>query len=383
MQYSEEQDASVWPDYLKTETAMKGTDEASIPTTDTTENENPEDLEAFGLYAVMSQCSTRLRRMSTVSTLHEGVRNSPSANQPLVINWQGPDDPENPQNWSMAKKVFVSTLIWLLTFAIYDGSAIYTPGIPSVSEQLGVSSVAATLGLTLFVAGYGLGPMIWSPLSEIPMIGRSPTYVLTLVVFVFFNFGVIYAKNFGMLLAFRFLTGFIGSPALATGAASMGDIWSPGIRDYMIGIWGMFAISAPVLGPMLGGFAFSAKGWTWTIWQLLWISALTLVLFFFCLPETFAPNILARRARRVRRITGNSQYMSESELEIKEMKTMEVLFESLVRPSQLCFMELIVLLLNLYMSLIYGILYIWFEAFPIIFEEIHGFNPEQSGLAFM
>jgi DHA1 family multidrug resistance protein-like MFS transporter len=40
---------------------------------------------------------------------------------------------------------------------------------------------------------------------------------------------------------------------------------------------------------------------------------------FFCLPETFAPNILARRARRVRRITGNSQYMSESEIEIKEV----------------------------------------------------------------
>lgn len=162
--------------------------------------------------------------------------------------------------------------------------------------------------------------MVWSPLSEIPMIGRSPTYVLTLFVFVFFNFPVIYAKNFGMFLAFRFLTGFIGSPALATGAASMGDIWSPTSRDYMIGIWGMFAISAPVLGPMLGGFAFSAKGWTWTIWQLLWVSAFTFVLLFLCLPETFAPNILARRARRVRRITGNSQYMAESELEIKEVK---------------------------------------------------------------
>ena len=167
-----------------------------------------------------------------------------------------------------------------------------------------------------------LGPMVWSPLSEIPMIGRSPTYVLTLFVFVFFQFGVTYAKNFGMLLAFRFLTGFIGSPALATGAASMGDIWSPRIRDYMIAVWGMFAISAPVLGPILGSFAASAKGWTWTVWQLLWITALTFVLLFFLLPETFTPNILARRARRVRRITGSPQYMSESEIEMKEVKPM-------------------------------------------------------------
>lgn len=162
--------------------------------------------------------------------------------------------------------------------------------------------------------------MVWSPLSELPPIGRSPTYVLTLVVFVFFQFAVIYAKNFGMLLAFRFLTGFFGSPVLATGAASMGDIWSPMIRDYMIGIWGVFAISAPVLGPLVGGFAFSAEGWTWTIWELLWLSGFALVLLFFLLPETFAPNILTRRARRVRAATGDSRFICEPELELRSVK---------------------------------------------------------------
>lgn len=94
--------------------------------------------------------------------------------------------------------------------------------------------------------------MVWSPLSELPAIGRAPVYLCTLAVFVFLEFAVIYPKNFGMLMAFRFLTGFIGSPALATGAASMGDIWSPELRDYMIVVWGMFAISAPVLGPSIG-----------------------------------------------------------------------------------------------------------------------------------
>lgn len=162
--------------------------------------------------------------------------------------------------------------------------------------------------------------MVWSPLSELPTVGRSPTYVLTTAVFVFFQFAVIYAKNFGMLLAFRFLTGFIGSPALATGAASMGDMWDPQTRDYMIGIWGCFAISAPVLGPLVGGFAAPVKGWTWTIWQLMWISGLALVLLFFFLPETYAPNILWRRARRVRRVTGNSDYMCEAEIELMSVK---------------------------------------------------------------
>ena len=70
------------------------------------------------------------------------------------------DRRQNPQNWSTIKKFLVSCLVWILTFAIYIGSAIYSPGIPDVAEQFGVSSVAATLGLTLFVLGYGIGNII-------------------------------------------------------------------------------------------------------------------------------------------------------------------------------------------------------------------------------
>ncbi|KAL5359761.1 major facilitator superfamily domain-containing protein [Aspergillus floccosus] len=372
--YPEEADPGAWTNYLKTENQVKDEEAATLADSD--------DADAFGLYTVMSQASRSARRLSSASTVH-GDTPANKATAPIVIDWSGPDDSENPQNWSTAKKWFVSWLIWLLTFAIYIGSAIYTPGIPGVCEQFGVSRVAATLGLTLFVFGYGLGPMVWSPLSELPTIGRSPTYVLTTLVFVFFQFAVIYARNFGMLLAFRFLTGFIGSPALATGAASMGDIWTPRVRDYMIAIWGCFAISAPVLGPLVGGFAAPAKGWTWTIWQLLWVSGFALVLLFFFLPETFAPNILYRRARRVRQVTGNRNYMCEAEIELRAVRPKDVLFEALVRPFELCFIEPIVLLMNLYISLIYGILYIWFEAFPIVFGEIHGFNEGQTGLAFL
>ena len=163
------------------------------------------------------------------------------------------------------------------------------------------------------------GPMIWSPLSELPSVGRSPTYIFTLVVFVFIQFGVIYAKNFGMMLAFRFLTGFVGSPALATGGASMVDMWSPRVSDYMIAIWAACSVAAPVLGPVVGGFAFSAEDWTWTMWELMGVSGFILVLLFFFLPETYGPNILARRARRVRRITGDTNYLTQAEIALQKV----------------------------------------------------------------
>ena len=67
-----------------------------------------------------------------------------------------------PLNWSTFKKVFVTFEICLLTFSVYIGSAIYSAGTLDVVERFGVSQVKATLGLTLFVAGYGVGPMVIS-----------------------------------------------------------------------------------------------------------------------------------------------------------------------------------------------------------------------------
>lgn len=156
-------------------------------------------------------------------------------------------------------------------------------------EIFGVSQVAATLGLCLFVAGYGLGPMFWSPMSEIPQIGRNPIYIGTLAVFVALQAPTALASNFGMLLAFRFITGFFGSPVLATGGASLADIWNPKKRAYAMSIWGIAAICGPTLGPLIGGFAVQYGGtngtitapWTWPIWELMWLSAFCLVFLFF------------------------------------------------------------------------------------------------------
>lgn len=83
--------------------------------------------------------------------------------------------------------------------------------------------------------------MFWSPISEAPNIGRNPVYIGTLALFILLQIPTVLAVNFGMLLAFRFLTGFVGSPVLAVGGASLAEIWSPKKRAYAICIWGAFS----------------------------------------------------------------------------------------------------------------------------------------------
>ncbi|KAF2472291.1 benomyl/methotrexate resistance protein [Lindgomyces ingoldianus] len=300
-----------------------------------------------------------------------------------VIDWFGPDDPDNPRNWSRGKRFFVTFEICFLTFSVYIGSAIYSAGIPDVMHTFGVSQVAATLGLTLYVAGYGLGPMVWAPMSEIPFIGRNPVYMMTLFIFVMFQIPTALSSNFGMLLAFRFLTGLFGSPALATGGATIGDMYRPRKQAYGLGVWGIAAVCGPVLGPLVGGFAAQAKNWTWTVWELMWLSGFCFVFLFFFLPETSSTNILYRRTRRLRKITGDERLTCEPEIMAEHMTGKDIVLMILVRPITLNFTEPMVFLLNLYIALIYGLLYIWFESFPIVFVEIYGFNLGQEGLAFL
>lgn len=270
-----------------------------------------------------------------------------------------------------------------MTFSVYIGSAIYSAGITGVTREFGVSQTAALLGLSLFVLGYALGPMVWAPMSEVPQIGRNPVYIGTLVVFVIFQVPTALATNFGMLLAFRFLTGFIGSPSLATGGASIGDMYSPAKRTYGLAVWGIGAVSGPTLGPLVGGFAAQYESWRWTIWELMWLSGFCLALLIVFLPETSPANILYRRTRRLRKLTGNDKLISEPELEGESMTGKDIVMMTLVKPFTLSLAEPICLCLNMYIALIYGLLYIWFESFPIVFVQIYGFSLSMEGLAFL
>lgn len=160
-------------------------------------------------------------------------------------------------------------------------------------------------------------------------------------------------------------------------------MFRPAKRAYAMGIWGISAVCGPVLGPLIGGFAAQAEGWRWTIWELLWMSGFTLIFLIFLMPETSSANILYRRAVRLRKLTGRSNLKTQAEMAVEGTPAREIAMTILVRPFTLNFLEPMAFLLNLYIALIYGLLYIWFESFPIVFVGIYGFNLGQLGLAFI
>lgn len=163
-----------------------------------------------------------------------------------AADWNGPDDPENPQNWPLPKKLYHAGVTAMLSFVVTYGSSTYSPGIEQVADEFNVSKTVATLGLSLYVLGLALGPMLSAGLSE--TYGRRVVYIYCTPVSLLFTIGAGLSRGIASLLACRFLAGAIGAGPLAVGAGTNADIWKPIDRATGASIW----ILMPFLGPALG-----------------------------------------------------------------------------------------------------------------------------------
>lgn len=192
--------------------------------------------------------------------------------------------------------------------------------------------------------------MVLSPLSEIPSFGRLNVYMITLALFAVLQIPTALAPNYSTLMAMRFLAGFVCSPALSTGGATLADVFKPMTIPYAISLWAAGAVAGPVFGPVAGGYAAQETGWRTPLYMLLGLAFGCLVVLFFFFPETSADTILLRRAKRLRKLTGNEQLRSKSEIDQAQLSFSTVLFDALVRPFRL-FFEPVVAFIDLYIAL--------------------------------
>lgn len=262
----------------------------------------------------------------------------------------------------------------------YIGSSIFSPGIASLRSDLGATQTVATLGTSLSVFGYAIGPMLWSPMSECPSIGRNSVYLATLGIFVLIQLPIATATNIETVLVFRFFSGVFGSPPQAMGGATLSDIYAPRRRSYAVGVWELSAWAAPALGPLVGGLAAEYLDWRWTVWELLAMNTIMFMVIFAFLPETSAATILYCRTKRLR----SSDPSKTSPADVPPRQSIRAItHEILVRPFSLCFREPICLLLNTYTALLTGLFFAWFETLPIVLVDVYKLDLVKLGLAFL
>ncbi|KAE8379729.1 major facilitator superfamily domain-containing protein [Aspergillus bertholletiae] len=289
------------------------------------------------------------------------------------------DDPENPKNWSKAFKWYCTMVVAFTCFVVAFASSVITADIEGPAEEFGVSREVSLVVVTVFVIGFGVGPMAFAPMSE--MFGRRPVYAFTLFIAVIFLIPCAVSKNIGTLIVCRAIDGIAFSAPMTLVGGTLADLWRNEERGVPMAAFSASPFLGPAIGPLAGGYLADAAGWRWLYWLTLILAFVSWVLITFTVPETYAPTILTRRAKKLRKTENDPKYVTETELDSRPMGEKLRIF--LFRPFQLLFLEPIVFFISIYMSVLYGLLYMFFVAYPVVFQGGKGWSAGSTGLMFI
>ncbi|KAH7120606.1 MFS general substrate transporter [Dactylonectria macrodidyma] len=299
-----------------------------------------------------------------------------------------PNDQRNPLNFGLGIRWMIAGLNALATLAMTFSSSAYTGAISDISQRLSVGSETAFLGVSLFVLGFALGPLLWAPLSE--TLGRRIVFTTSYGAFVACNLVATVAPNMPLLATSRLLAGAFGSSALVLSGSIVVDLFSPADRGRVSAVFSAAPFLGPVLGPIAGGFLGEAAGWAGVGTMITAVTGLVWLLYYFLVPETYAPVLLRLRAAALTR--DNQQRGTVFLAQMDRVRAGSsggrksvgaVLRTAMTRPWALLFSEIIVIVLSTYMAVIFGTMYMMFAAFPIVFQGDYGLRQGVAGLAFL
>jgi multidrug resistance protein len=298
---------------------------------------------------------------------------------PNIVDWDGPDDPENPLNWTKKRKVSATVSIALITLLTPLGSSMFAPGVGQLVQDFHITSTElSSFVVSVYLLGYCFGPLLIAPISEIA--GRRIVYNVCNFFYVVFTITCAVAPEIGSLTVFRFLAGFAGSCPLTIGAGSIADMYVQEKRGGAMAAWALGPLIGPVAGPVAGGYLAQAKGWRWTFWVLAMASGAVFVISLFTIRESYAPTLLAAKTKKLRKETGNQKLRSALD---SGRSPMDLFMFSIVRPTKMLFLSPIVFLLSLYVGVVYGYLYLLFTTISSVFEDQYGWSSGSVGLSYL
>ncbi|KAI9670479.1 MAG: hypothetical protein M1817_004346 [Caeruleum heppii] len=306
------------------------------------------------------------------------IKTCATSDPAFEVDFDGEDDRDNPRNWPLWYRGLIIGLLSFSTWVVVLYSTDYTSGMPEMMEEFGIQSTSVgTLGLTTYLFGLAVGSVVLAPLSEV--YGRRPVYIGSMVVFTIFVLPCALAKSLQEVLILRFLGALAGSVMIANAPGSLSDIVDDEHRALAFSLWSIAPMNGPVSGPIIGGFVTQDLGWRWTNWLVLIFAGVALAFVAF-IPETYSPTILRKKARRIRKKTGEDFWWSRYD---QKMKLWPLLRVNLSRPFVMSVTEPICVFWELYIATVYAILYLCFVAYPIVFSDIRGWGPGLAGLAFV
>lgn len=301
-----------------------------------------------------------------------------TAEDPFLVKFEE-NDPENPKNWSANYKACLTLLLGMLAFAGSFGSSVISPAQPEIAKEFGISEEVTVLTVSLYVLGFAFGPSLWAPISEV--YGRKVSILPAVFILGLFSIGSAASKSAASLLITRFFGGVFGSAPISNVSGALGDLYEPKARGVAVTFYAVAVVGGPTIAPVVGSALTVTLGWRWTEWIeailvfFIWAIAL------FALPEVFPLVILKRKAKRLRKETGDDRYWHPHEKE--KIDPHNIFQKHLSRPIRMLCTEPMVTCIAIYASFVYGLVYLTLELFPIVYREERHWGTVVSTLPFL
>lgn len=189
-----------------------------------------------------------------------------------------------------------------------------------------------------------------------------------------FIMGAALAPNIGALLVFRFLAGIFGCPPLTCAGGTIADLWNPLEKTIYFPIYAVLSFGGPVLGPVIASYMgqTGVLSWRWTSWIILIMSGVIFVVIVLFQPETYSPLLLKWKGKHLRTATGDSRFRSEMDME--KVDLFSRIGGAMKRQFLITIHEPIILLISLYMTVLYIVLFTFFDGYSFIFTDTHGLS---------
>lgn len=300
-------------------------------------------------------------------------------NDPNLVTWDGPQDPENPKNWPNEVKWRYTVAVSFFTFISPVSSAMVAPALSKLGKDLNMNSkLEVELALSIFILAYAVGPLFFGPASE--LYGRVRLLQLSNVWYLAWNLGCGFAQNPAELFVFRFLAGIGGSAPLALGGGAISDIWSAEERGKAMGIYTLAPLLGPVVGPIAGGFIAEYTTWRWVFWSSSIAAVFIQAIGFMWLRESHPDTLLRRKRDCIVKATGNHKLHTGN---VECERLMEKVGRALERPFRMFTTQPIITVIAIYMAYLFGTLYLMLGTFPEIWTEWYGESVSIGGLNYL
>ncbi|EUC34817.1 hypothetical protein COCCADRAFT_3904 [Bipolaris zeicola 26-R-13] len=299
-----------------------------------------------------------------------------------VITFE-PNDPEDPRNWPAARKWLMVAAIIPIDLSVSWGASGFSPVASDFAKDMEVSPSVALLGLSMYVLGLAFGPMTLAPLSE--YYGRRPVYIVSYGIFLLMLLGTTYVETLEPFLVLRFFSGYFSSTTISNFGGTIADLFHHNDTGPAMSWFLWAATGGSPTGFVL--FSFIAQGRSWhdvfrimlAICFAFWIILVVTLNF---LGETRHSVILLRRARALRKVTGDDSLEVPDAL--KQRGPKQLFGTALARPFRFLGTEAIVQFGALYNGFLYGLSFLFNGAFHMIFGPSgYGFDTIGVGICFL